>query len=199
MILNLLSPKQSGFVLASNKHAWAQAEEIPHRLLCLLTSAPHVFFLTLRYIITAIQWWLFEVCRASFPLCLQMAIKAVHSSRHPECRSWRSYNLYHHFSGSCSLWQTSNSFWKPPWGHPHVCQSCCSPEMLLCAVKLLLLGNGMGKTTGLELSSASSHQGSALRHSFFQREDVKRTVSAVETSLFLPNKVHHILTQPQAY
>lgn len=76
MTMNLLSPKQSGLVPASNKHAWAWAEEIPNGLLCLLTSAPHLFFLTLWYIITAMQWWLFEVCRASFPLCLQMAIKA---------------------------------------------------------------------------------------------------------------------------
>lgn len=87
MIMNLLSPKQSGLVPASNKHAWASAEETAHRLLCLLTSAPHVFFLTLWYIITAMQWWLFEVCRASFPLCLQMAIKAVCNSTHPGCQT----------------------------------------------------------------------------------------------------------------
>lgn len=164
MIMNLLSPKQSGLVPASSKHARARAEEILHRLLCLLTSAPHVFFLTLWYIITAMQWWLSEVCRASLPLCLQMVIKAVHSSTHPGSQSRGSY--YHHFSGSCSLWPTSNSFWKPPWGDPHVCDTRL-PETLLCAFKLLLLGNGVGKATGLELCSAGSHQVSALRHSFF--------------------------------
>lgn len=81
------------------------------------------------------------------------------------------------------------TFSKPPWGDPHMCgtgyQSCSSPEMLLCVVKLLLLGNSVRKAAGLESSSANSHQGSAWRYSFFQREEVKRTASAVETSLFL--------------
>lgn len=154
-----------------------------------------------------------QQCNADFLKCVERPFLCAFTwplklSTHPGCQSWGSESLcYHHFSGSCLLWTTSNSFWKPPWGDPHMCnphmcntgyQSCCSPETLLCAVKLLLLGNGVGKATGLEISSASSHQGSAWRHSLFQSEEVKRTASAVETSLFLTNKVHHILTQPQA-
>lgn len=41
-------------------------------------------------------------------------------------------------------------------------------------------------------------KGQHAGNSFFQREEGKRTASAVEASFFLTEKVHHILTEPQA-
>lgn len=107
-----------------------------------------------------------------FSLCLQMVIKAIHSSTRTACQSWGSQSLcYCHFSASCSLWPTSSSFWKR-LGLAWACVTGAPRATAHQRHSSVQLSSCFWETTWekklvLEISCASSHQGSALRHSSF--------------------------------